>query len=488
MKQPWHLWAFLERAPRLEILYHSIHYLDTIRALAGEPRGVYCRAVAHPCDARSFGTRAARSSSTTATALRCSLLLNHTHQQDASHSRVIPQGRRHPGRRAADDGRQHRLSRTARATRSRSRSTGCLAADRRCGARGSSKRSRGRCRICSDSWPAKTTRSCRPWTTRSGRWRSSKRVTSRAPQAGHRYRKSELADCRIRRWADSERHAYRFSPAFLALQRGGVRLDRRFDGSAAPRLSAGRPATRDGPCAASTRAWPFRRGRRSKRPAGCSSWPRRSPFIAGVVGWVDLQADDVAAQVEQFAAHPKLVGVRHIVQSEPDDRFLLRPGVLPRHFAARRSRPHLRHPDLSAAPARCGRARLAFQAQRFVLDHLAKPEIRAGEIREWEQGIRELAKVPNVFCKVSGLVTEADWNRLDAGSRFVPISTSSSTALARIGCLLDRIGRCARWPPTTREPCRSLSDYLDKRPASERDAVMGGNAARFWRLPAGELV
>jgi len=85
VKQPWHLWAFLERAPRLEILYHSIHYLDTIRALVGEPRGVFCRAVAHPSmpefqDTRSsiildYGNR-----------LRCSLLLNHTHQQDASHS------------------------------------------------------------------------------------------------------------------------------------------------------------------------------------------------------------------------------------------------------------------------------------------------------------------------------------------------------------------------------------------------------------------
>ncbi len=85
VKQPWHLWRFLERAPRLEILYHSIHYLDTIRALAGEPRGVYCRAVAHPSipefqDTRSsiildYGNR-----------LRCSLLLNHTHQQDAEHT------------------------------------------------------------------------------------------------------------------------------------------------------------------------------------------------------------------------------------------------------------------------------------------------------------------------------------------------------------------------------------------------------------------
>jgi predicted dehydrogenase len=84
VKQPWQLWTFLERAPRLEILYHSIHYLDTIRAIAGEPRGVYCRAVAHPSmpdlqDTRStiildYGN-----------SLRCSLMLNHTHQQDASH-------------------------------------------------------------------------------------------------------------------------------------------------------------------------------------------------------------------------------------------------------------------------------------------------------------------------------------------------------------------------------------------------------------------
>jgi predicted dehydrogenase len=84
VKQPWHLWSFLERAPRLEILYHSIHYLDTIRALVGEPRGVYCRAVSHPSipefqDTRSsiildYGDN-----------LRCSLLLNHTHQQDTSH-------------------------------------------------------------------------------------------------------------------------------------------------------------------------------------------------------------------------------------------------------------------------------------------------------------------------------------------------------------------------------------------------------------------
>jgi predicted dehydrogenase len=84
VKQPWHLWEFLKGAPRLEILYHSIHYLDVIRSFVGEPRGVYCRAVAHPAvpdfqDTRStiildYGDN-----------VRCSLLLNHVHQQDSTY-------------------------------------------------------------------------------------------------------------------------------------------------------------------------------------------------------------------------------------------------------------------------------------------------------------------------------------------------------------------------------------------------------------------
>src|SRR5687767_8650355 len=136
-----------------------------------------------------------------------------------------------------------------------------------------------------------------------------------------------------------------------------------------------------------------------------------NPFIAGVIGWVDLQADDAAVQLEPFVDHPKFIGVRHIVQAEPDDRFMLRPAfcrgisllgdrdltydilIYPRH--------------LPVALELVSR----FTCQRFVLDHLAKPEIRSGEIHAWENGIRQIAKCPNVFCKVSGLVTEADWRR-----------------------------------------------------------------------------
>ena len=84
VRQPWHLWKFLEHAPRLEILYHSIHYLDTIRALAGEPAGVYCRAVAHPAMPEFQDTRSTIILDY-GNALRCSLLHNHTYQQQGAH-------------------------------------------------------------------------------------------------------------------------------------------------------------------------------------------------------------------------------------------------------------------------------------------------------------------------------------------------------------------------------------------------------------------
>ena len=94
VKQPWHLWSFLEGAPRLEILYHSIHYLDTIRALVGEPRGVYCRAVAHPAMPEFQDTRSTIILDYGDT-VRCSLLLNHVHQQDASLARPCSKWKAH---------------------------------------------------------------------------------------------------------------------------------------------------------------------------------------------------------------------------------------------------------------------------------------------------------------------------------------------------------------------------------------------------------
>jgi L-fuconolactonase len=133
------------------------------------------------------------------------------------------------------------------------------------------------------------------------------------------------------------------------------------------------------------------------------------PFIVGVVGWVDLKSPSLRTALESLAANPKLVGVRHIVQSEPDDRFLLRPeflngvAMLEEFDLAYDILIYPRH--LPVAAEFVGR----FPNQRFVLDHLAKPAIRQHNLREWSGGIMELAPLPNVLCKLSGLVTEANW-------------------------------------------------------------------------------
>jgi len=137
----------------------------------------------------------------------------------------------------------------------------------------------------------------------------------------------------------------------------------------------------------------------------------RHDFIKGVVGWVELASPRVAGDLERLVANPKLKSVRHIVQGEPDDHFILRDdfnrgiamlGKLSLAYDILIFERHLpaaiefvdRHPD-----------------QRFVLDHIAKPKIKAGEISPWRENLRALARRPNVWCKISGMVAEADHAR-----------------------------------------------------------------------------
>ena len=210
-------------------------------------------------------------------------------------------------------------------------------------------------------------------------------------------------------------------------------------------------------------------------------------FVAGVVGWIDLQAPDAAEQLEPFVDRPKFVGVRHIVQSELDDQFMLRPAFL-RGIALLEAR-DLTY-DLLIYPKHLGVAAelvSRFPRQRFVLDHLAKPNIRAREIREWEKGIRALAAFPLVFCKLSGLVTEADWDN------WTPEHVRPYFDVAFDCFGAHRLLFGSDWPVCTvaaqyRQVVSLVEDYMADRPDVERAAVMGGNAARLWSLPAGEFV
>jgi L-fuconolactonase len=205
------------------------------------------------------------------------------------------------------------------------------------------------------------------------------------------------------------------------------------------------------------------------------------PQIAGVVGWFDLQSADVWAQLDRFAAHPKLVGVRHIVQSEADDRFLVRPAF--RRGIAQLEAFGLPY-DLLIYPRHLPVASefvSQFERQRFVLDHLAKPDIRGGERRIWERDLRRLAAHPNVYAKLSGLVTEADHERWTPAQ----IRPYLDVAFDCFGAERLMIG--SDWPVCTvavdyARTMAVVTDYVSALGSAERDAVLGGTAQRFWDL------
>jgi len=207
----------------------------------------------------------------------------------------------------------------------------------------------------------------------------------------------------------------------------------------------------------------------------------RSRLILGVVGWVDLQSPEVRSQLELFVRNPKLVGIRHIVQSEPDDRFLLRPeflrgvSVLEEFDLAYDILIYDKHLPVAAEFV------ARFPRQRFVLDHMAKPPIKSGVIRPWEEGIRHLAEFPNVWCKLSGLVTEADWQRWEPEQ----IEPYLDIAFSAFGA--DRLMFGSDWPVCLLAASYSrvnqvVMDYLDRRQPACYEAVFGGNAQKFWRL------
>jgi len=131
-------------------------------------------------------------------------------------------------------------------------------------------------------------------------------------------------------------------------------------------------------------------------------------FIKGVVGWLDLRSPVLEQQLKELASHPKLVGLRHVIHDEPDDDFML--GLDFMKGIAQLEAYELSY-DLLLFPRHLARAvKLVrtFPNQRFVLDHLGKPDIKGGKMESWKNDIATLAGYPNVWCKLSGMVTEAD--------------------------------------------------------------------------------
>jgi L-fucono-1,5-lactonase len=204
------------------------------------------------------------------------------------------------------------------------------------------------------------------------------------------------------------------------------------------------------------------------------------PFIAGVVGWVDLQSPEVDAQLEELAARPRLLGVRHVVQAEPDG-FLASDAF--RRGIARLDRYGLTYDILVYArqlPEVVAFVH-AFPNQRFVLDHLAKPDVKGAGIQAWRPHFEELAAFPHVWCKLSGLVTEAAWGTWTPAQ----LRPYIETALECFGP--DRLMVGSDWPvctlasPYTRTMAM-VEDALDACSSKERASVLGGTAQHLWNL------
>lgn len=213
----------------------------------------------------------------------------------------------------------------------------------------------------------------------------------------------------------------------------------------------------------------------------------RTPLVAGVVGWVDLTAGRGAvaeelARLRSGTGGEALVGVRHLVQGEADPRWLCRPEV--REGLAAVAEAGLVY-DLLVLPHQLPAAVETVRALpqlRCVLDHLAKPPIATGELEPWAGLLRALAAEPGVSCKLSGMVTEAEWH----GWTVAALRPYAEVALAAFGP--ERLMFGSDWPV-----CLAAASYADvlgaaeeltrELTAAERAAVFGGTARRVYGLP-----
>ena len=212
----------------------------------------------------------------------------------------------------------------------------------------------------------------------------------------------------------------------------------------------------------------------------------QNSFIAGVVGWVDLTADGFVDQLDEFIAHPKFKGVRHLVESEPQDDWLTQPGVLAnlRTLAGRGVAydllVHTRHLQQALTVA------LSCPELRLVVDHLAKPPIARAEIDDWSRGLRELGSQPNVSCKLSGLVTEADW----AWWRVEDLKPYVDLALDVFGPRRLMFG--SDWPVCllagsyyrVQEAAQAMLAQLSE---EDRGRIFAANAVEFYQIQSDEI-
>lgn len=204
-------------------------------------------------------------------------------------------------------------------------------------------------------------------------------------------------------------------------------------------------------------------------------------FIKGVVGWVDLCADNIEERLEYFSKYDKLKGFRHIVQAEAAIDFMLQ-----EHFQngiSKLAKYNFTYDILIFPKHLENAAKLVakFPEQKFVIDHLAKPDFKTKECSEWEKGIRQIAQFPNVMCKVSGLTTEADWNKWTT----TDFTYCLDVVTAVFGA--ERLMFGSDWPvcllaASYAESCEIITHYFSGFSKKDQDKIWGTNAVEFYDL------
>jgi len=204
----------------------------------------------------------------------------------------------------------------------------------------------------------------------------------------------------------------------------------------------------------------------------------RTPFVAGVVGWADFDAPDIARRIDLLASHDRLVGLRPMVQDIEDDDWLAKPSLAPA-FAAMRKHGLVFDALLLPRHIPAALAMLAREPELpVVIDHAAKPDLVAGDLAAWRTGITALAAHPNTVCKLSGLVTEAA-----AGWTVETVRPVAEHLISSFGP--QRLIFGSDWPVVTLRAdysrwIETAEALLEGCSEAEREAVFGGNAARVY--------
>ena len=204
-------------------------------------------------------------------------------------------------------------------------------------------------------------------------------------------------------------------------------------------------------------------------------------FIAGVVGWVDLLDSNLPRVLDHLLGHPKFKGVRHQVHDEPDEAWIVRDDVLRGlRELAKRDIPYdllLRPPHLKYVPRVVDR----LPNLPLVVDHIAKPEIADGTIDEWARDMEQIAAIPHIYCKVSGMITEADWESWTPAD----LRPYGEVVVEQFG--YDRLMFGSDWPVcllagTYRQVWDSAHTTVGPLSDEEHAKVFGRNAATFYKL------